>query len=77
MKRTVLSFLHLPIILLLNLCFFFLFGISLATEETTQTEDMDIESESEAPTTAVQLEKILVKGDRAYSTSLYRGPSCQ
>ena len=69
MKKTVLSSLHLPIILLLILLFFLHIGISLAIEETTQTREGDAESDSEAPTEAIQLEKILVKGDRAYSTA--------
>ena len=69
MRKTFLSFPHLQIILLIILWFFSLFGISLATEETTQTEDVDAESDSEAPTDLIQLEKILVKGDRAYSTA--------
>ncbi len=69
MRKSVLPYLHLPRILLLILCFFSFLGISLATEETTQTEGVDIESDSGAPTDVIQLEKILVKGDRAYSTA--------
>lgn len=69
MRKTVLSAFRLPIILLLVLWSFSLLGISLATEETTQTGDEDTESDSEVPTDLIQLEKILVKGDRAYSTA--------
>jgi len=69
MRKTVLSVFRLPIILLLVLWSFSLLGISLATEETTQTGDEDAESDSEVPTDLIQLEKILVKGDRAYSTA--------
>ena len=69
MKKTVLSSLRLPMTLLVISSFFFVVGISLATEETTQTGDVDAESDSEAPPDLIQLEKILVKGDRAYSTA--------
>lgn len=69
MRKTVLLSFHLPIILLLILWFFSFLGVSLATEETVQTGEEDAESTSEAPTEAIQLEKILVKGDRAYSTA--------
>ena len=34
-----------------------------------QTGDVEAESDSEAPTDLIQLEKILVQSDRAYSTA--------
>ena len=69
MRKSFLSSVHLPIIFLLILSLFFYFGISLATEETTQTGDVEADSDSEAPTDLIQLEKILVQSDRAYSTA--------
>ena len=46
-----------------------LFETSQAIEETTQTEDIDSKNNSESSTDVIQLEKILVRGDRAYSTA--------
>ena len=64
MRKTVLSYFYLPIILLS-----IVFGIFQAIGETPQTEDIDTENDSESTDDVVQLEKILVKGDRAYSTA--------
>ena len=69
MKKNILSFPHLPIIFPLILGFFFLLQVSHATEETTQSETEDIENISTSSDDVVQLEEILVEGDRAYSTA--------
>ena len=69
MRKTVLSYLYLPIILLSVLWFSLLFGTSQVIGQTPQTEDMDTESDTESTDDVVRLEKILVKGDRAYSTA--------
>ena len=45
------------------------FQTSEAIEETTQTENIDSKSDSESSPDVIQLEKILVRGDRAYSTA--------
>ena len=69
MRKIVLSPLHLPIIFLLILWSLSLSKISMAMEETTQTEDIDSESNSESSADVIQLEKILIEDDRAYSTA--------
>ena len=69
MRKSVLSYLYLPIILLSILWFPLLFGISQVIGETPQTEDMDMESDIESSDDVVQLEKILVEGDPAFSTA--------
>ena len=69
MRKTVLSYLYLPIILLSILWFSLIFFTSQAIGQTPQTEDTDTESDTESTDDVVRLEKILVKGDRAYSTA--------
>ena len=64
MRKTVLSHFHLPIMLLSILGFSLLFGTSQTIGETPQTEN-----DTESTDDVIQLEKILVKGDRAYSTA--------
>ena len=71
-KKYVLSSLHLPVTLFIILLFFFLFGTSQATEETVQTEDVEAESETASSADVIQLEEVLVQGDRAYSTASSR-----
>ena len=64
MRKTVLSYLYLPTILLSILGAPLLFGTSQAIGETPQTEN-----DPQSTDDVVQLEKILVKGDDAYSTA--------
>lgn len=64
MRKTVLSCFYLPIILLSILGFPLLLETSQAIAETSQAEN-----DTESTDDVAQLEKILVKGDRAYSTA--------
>ena len=64
MRKTVLSYLYLPTILLSILGFPLLLETSQAIGETSQTEN-----DTQSTDDVVQLEKILVKGDDAYSTA--------
>ena len=70
MKKIVLSSVQFPITLLLIFSFFF--GISEAQDNTTQNKDMNSESDSVSSDEIVELEKILVTGERAYSTASSR-----
>ena len=69
MRKTVLLHFYLPIMFLSVLWFSLFWGTSQAIAETPQTEDMDTESDTKSSDDVVQLEKILVEGDRAYSTA--------
>ena len=64
MRKTVLLHFYLPIMLLSILEFPLFGGISQAIAETPQ-----MENDTESTDDVVQLEKILVEGDRAYSTA--------
>ena len=64
MRKTVLLYFYLPIMLLSILEFPLFGGISQAIAETPQTEN-----DTESTDDVVQLKKILVEGDRAYSTA--------
>ncbi len=70
MKKIVLSSVQFPIILFL--IFLFFFGISEAQDNTIQNKAMESESDSVASDEIVELERILVTGERAYSTASSR-----
>ena len=70
MKKIVLSPIQFPITLLFILTFFI--GISQAQEESIQNEDVEAENDSVASDKVIELEKILVKGERVYSTASSR-----
>ncbi len=69
MKKISQSSLYLLTMFVSVIWFLPLFETSEAIEETTQTENIDNKNSSETSTDVVQLEKILVTGDRAYSTA--------
>ena len=70
MRKITRSFLYLLTMFVSVVWFLPLFKTSEAIEETTQTENIDSKNNSEPSTgDVVQLEKILIKGDRAYSTA--------
>ena len=69
MRKIRRSSIYLLTIFLFILYVFFHFGTSEATDETTQTEDINDKSKSESSADVIQLQKILVTGDRAYSTA--------
>ncbi len=69
MKKIPRSALYFLTVFVSVICFLPLFETSEAIEETTQTEDIDSKNDSESSTDVIQLEKILVRGDRAYSTA--------
>ncbi len=70
MKKIVLFSVQFPITLLL--IFLFFFGISEAQDNTTENKDMKSESDSVSSDEIVELEKILVTGERVYSTASSR-----
>ena len=69
MKKNTRSSLYLLTMFVSVIWFLLLFQTSEAIEETTQTENTDMESATESTNDVVRLEKILVTGDRAYSTA--------
>ncbi len=69
MRKIVLSFIHLSTTLLSILLFLLLFGTSQAQEESIQKEDMKTETDSTSTDDVIELDKILVKGERVYSTA--------
>lgn len=70
MKKIGPSFVQLLITLLLILTF--LIGISPAEEESIQNEDVETESESVSSDEVFELDKVLVEGERVYSTASSR-----
>lgn len=70
MKKNILYYLQFPIILFLVFTFFF--RISDAQDNTIQNKDMNSESDSVSSDKVVELERILVIGERAYSTASSR-----
>ena len=70
MKKIGLSFVQLLTALLLILTF--LFGTSQAKEESIQNEDMETENDSVSSDEVIELEKVLVEGERVYSTASSR-----
>ena len=69
MRKIVLSFIHLSTTLLSILLFLLLFGTSQAQEESIEKEDMETETDSKSTDDVIELDKILVKGERVYSTA--------
>jgi outer membrane receptor for Fe3+-dicitrate len=70
MKKIGLSFVQLSIVLLLILTF--LFGTSQAEDESIQNEDVETVNDSVSSDEVIELEKVLVKGERVYSTASSR-----
>ena len=70
MKKIGLPFVQLSIILLLILIF--LLGTSQAEEESIQNEDVETENDSVSSDEVIELEKIIVEGERVYSTASSR-----
>lgn len=70
MKKIGLSFVQLSIVLLFILTF--LFGTSQAEEESIQNEDVETENDSVSSDEVIELGKVLVKGERVYSTASSR-----
>ncbi|MDE0088878.1 MAG: TonB-dependent receptor [Candidatus Poribacteria bacterium] len=70
MKKNGLPFVQLLITLLLILIF--LFGTSQAEEESIQNEDLETENDSVSSDEVIELEKIIVEGERVYSTASSR-----
>jgi len=70
MKKIGLSFVQLSIALLLILTF--LFGTSQAEDESIQNEDVETENDSVSSDEVIELGKVLVKGERVYSTASSR-----
>ncbi len=70
MKKFGLSFVQLSIVLLLILTF--LFGTSQAEDASIQNEDVETVNDSASSNEVIELEKVLVKGERVYSTASSR-----
>ena len=70
MKKNGLPFVQLLITLLFILIF--LFGTSQAEEESIQNEDVETENDSVSSDEVIELEKIIVEGERVYSTASSR-----
>lgn len=70
MKKVVLPSVQFSIILFLSISFFF--GISEAQDNTIQNKDMKSESDSVSSDEVIELERILVTGERVYSTASSR-----
>lgn len=69
MRKIVLSFVHLSTTLLSILLVLLFLGTSQAEEESIQKEDVKTETDSTSTDDVIELDKILVKGERVYSTA--------
>ena len=70
MKKIILPSVQIPITLLLILSFFF--GMSHAQEDSIQNKDAETENDSVSSDEVIELEKVLVEGERVYSTASSR-----
>lgn len=66
MKKIILPSVRIPITLLLILSFFF--RMSHAQEDSIQNKDAETENDSVSSDEVIELEKVLVEGERVYST---------
>lgn len=70
MRKIIMSCMQLPLTLFIMLSFFI--GISPAQDETFQNNDVETESDALSSDEVIELEKILVEGERVYSTGSSR-----